>query len=434
MIGVYRSVTTTFYNANGTIGTTLTRDFANNELFIVKYDPSGTVQWATKSTGAGFDSYSSSIGIDGSDNVYVCGFFSSTLTVRNADTTVALTLTPATTGLNESFIVRYTSTGNASLIGRMQGSVEYAVITVNSTGTVYVLGQFLGETLNLLNSDNVTVFKTFTIGIPGDLNAFVAVYNSAGVGQWAANLTSTTTTASGITIDASGNIYITGTYVDNVSINNSNGDRAFVLSQASIGETESYIVKYNSSGFAQWRTKISSSTFSSAITSDSVGNLYIIGSSSGVPLLFNSNGISSGITFSTNFISTAFLAKYNTSGTAQFALAIGVGSGAGSNGGDVSINNAGEICISGQYGTSTLRFYDTSGNILASPSLALIGSTDIFLAKYNSLGVLQWATRAGGTGNDSGFRNTRISIDSSDSIIMVGGYQTQPITLYSVGF
>lgn len=430
VVGMFNSVTTTFYNANGSVGTTLARASANLDLFIVKYNATGTVQWGARSTGTGTDIYNAA-GVDGSGNVYVCGSFTSTLTVRNANGTTAFTLTPLAAGTREAFIAKFTPTGTVSLIGRIQGAVDPSTITVNSSGNVYVTGSFSDGFLTILNASG-TVFKI--ISNAAIVDGFVAVYNSSGVAQWAMNISSSITYSNGITIDGTGNIYVAGTYDLDVSVYNSDDSFAFQIFQANAGSTETFIIKYNSSGFAQWGTKVTDYTFAGAIASDSAGNQYVTGYCANVlPTLYNASGASSGITFPTNAFESAFVLKYNASGDAQWAVTIQGTSG--STGVDILTNSVGDVCVSGQYATNPLGFYDTAGNLLTTPSLPLTGPADCFLAKYSSSGIVRWATRVDGPSDDNGlFRGTTVSRDSSDNIIMVGTYQSNPLTLRSVGF
>jgi len=433
VIGMYNSVTATFYNANGTIGATLSRASSNLELFIVKYSSSGSVLWVARSTGTGTDFYYAA-GVDASGNLYVCGSFTATLTVRNSDGTTALTLTPATSGTREVFIAKYTSTGVASLFGRIQGGVDPASISVDSSGNVYVTGSFTSGTLTLRSSTGV-IFKTITLF--GGTDGFVAVYNPSGIGQWATNIGSLNTYSVGISTDGAGNIYVTGTNDADVYVYNSNNTLAFQIFQATPGDTETFIIKYNSAGTAQWGAKISSTTYGAAIVADSAGNQYITGVCNGTtPVLFDASGASSGITFPTNSFECGFLVKYNSSGTAQWAASIGgTPSSNGTLGADVLVNSVGDICVSGQYSANPLDFYDTSGNLLATPSLANSGQSDVFLAKYSSSGIVRWAARAGGTAVDNGlYRAATVSRDSSDNVILIGTYQSNPVTVRSVGF
>jgi gliding motility-associated-like protein len=100
--------------------------------------------------------------------------------------------------------------------------------------------------------------------------------------------------------------------------------------------------------------------------------------------------------------SDAFLIKYNSSGTVQWYHRMG--SGGSDNAVSVSVDNSGNVYVAGKTNTTTgnsANFYHDPAQ--ASPNtydVTCAGADDIFIAKYNSSGVIQWAITAGGTGAD----------------------------------
>ena len=84
--------------------------------------------------------------------------------------------------------------------------------------------------------------------------------------------------ANGVVTDSSGNIYVTGGTKGGLDGNNSEGD------------TDLFLLKYNSSGTKQWTKQFGSSLRDSAnaIAIDSSGNLYLAGITYGGCLLYTS--------------------------------------------------------------------------------------------------------------------------------------------------
>ncbi len=78
---------------------------------------------------------------------------------------------------------------------------------------------------------------------------------------------------------------------------------------------------------------------------------------------------------------------------------------------DASCDVNGNVCITGT--TNSTSNIATTGAYQTS----LGGSHDAFVAKFNSAGVMQWATYYGGTGNDNGYG---IACDGSNSIYIAG--------------
>ena len=99
-----------------------------------------------------------------------------------------------------------------------------------------------------------------------------------------------------VTTDSSGNIYVTG-YTEGGLDGNTNS-----------GESDIFLVKYNSSGTKQWTKQLgtSISEWGQDVTSDSSGNIYVTGSTEG--------GLDGNINSGSYDI---FLVKYNSSGTKQ---------------------------------------------------------------------------------------------------------------------
>ena len=75
-----------------------------------------------------------------------------------------------------------------------------------------------------------------------------------------------------------------------------------------------------------------------------------------------------------------------------------------------TIDASGNTYILGQY---------TGTTVIGTQTLNSYGSGDIFLAKYNSSGVFQWAVRAGSTGNEDPFG---IDVDASSNVYITGGF------------
>ena len=156
-----------------------------------------------------------------------------------------------------------------------------------------------------------------------------------------------------VTTDSSGNIYVTG-YTEGGLDGNTNS-----------GGTDIFLVKYNSTGTKQWTKQLGTSSldYGNGVTSDSSGNIYVTGITSG--------GLDGNTIYGKNDI---FLVKYNSSGTKQWTKQLGTSISEW--GQDVTSDSSGNIYVTG----STEGGLD--GNINS-------GSYDIFLVKYNLSGTKQ---------------------------------------------
>jgi len=77
----------------------------------------------------------------------------------------------------------------------------------------------------------------------------------------------------------------------------------------------------------------------------------------------------------------------------------------------VAVDGSGNVFVTG-YFSGTVDF--GGGNRVSA------GGYDIFLAKYDVFGVHQWSQRFGGTGNDWGYS---VAVDGSGNVWMTGGFQ-----------
>src|SRR5690606_26553828 len=77
---------------------------------------------------------------------------------------------------------------------------------------------------------------------------------------------------------------------------------------------------------------------------------------------------------------------------------------------DSATDAAGNTYVVGEF-TGTANF--------GSKKLTSSGGTDVFVAKLNSSGTVQWATRAGGTGNDLGYT---VALGNRGELYVTGFY------------
>jgi len=102
--------------------------------------------------------------------------------------------------------------------------------------------------------------------------------------------------ANGVATDSSGNVYVTG------------GTKGGLDGNTSAGNTDLFVVKYNSSGTKQWTKQFGTSSDDSArgVATDSSGNVYVTGRTSGG---LDGNTSAGGFDL--------FVVKYNSDGVKQ---------------------------------------------------------------------------------------------------------------------
>ncbi len=299
------------------------------DIFLVKYNSSGTKQW-TKQLGTSSGDYGRGVTVDSSNNIYVTGYTQGGLDGNTSS------------GSRDIFLVKYYDNGTkqwTKQLGTSSDDYGYGV-TVDSSDNLYVTGYTSGGLDGNTSS--------------GDKDLFLVKYNSSGTKQWTKQLgTSSTDRGFGVTVDSSNNIYVTG-YTQGGLDGNTNS-----------GSYDIFLVKYNSSGTKQWTKQLgtSSSEGGVGVTVDSSDNIYVTG---------YTNGGLDGNTSSGGY--DLILVKYNSSGTKQWTQQLGTSSNEWGEG--VTVDSSDNLSVTGY----------TSGGLDGNTSS---GGNDIFLVKYNSSGIKQ---------------------------------------------
>ncbi len=257
------------------------------------------------------------------------------------------------------------------------GSTSYDeghAITVDSDGNVFVVG------------DSPTAWGSLSFGMG---SSFLAKLDSSGTLLWTSFFGgNAATNARGVVLDGSGNIYVTG---------NSNmgwrepftipgvWDPAPPLVAHSGGDSvpyDAFVAKFGSTGVLSWHTFLGGSSGYEHGQGIALGGsaLYVIGytdSSWGAPLAAHNGNYD------------PFVAKLDTDGAYQWHTFFG--GTAYDEGLGIAVDSAGGVYVTG-----------LSSNSWGTPVRSWTSSEDAFAAKLNSSGALQWNTFLGGSGSDIG--------------------------------
>lgn len=397
-----------FFSPSVTFGTiTLTNAGApTDDMFIVKYDASGNVLWAS-SAGGTSNEEGYSVMVDVSGNVYVMGGFNGTAITFGTDT-----LTGA--GTWDMFIVKYDAVGNV-LWAKSAGGINMdwgGSIALDALGNVYVTGAF---------HNTVTFGTTVLTNVdPFDYDIFIVKYDISGNVLWAKS-------ASGIdndygdriVTDALGNAYMTGKFDSPSLIFGTD-----TLTNANQGYYDIFIAKYDSSGNVLWAKSSGgmSSEYVIGITEDGLGNIYTTGKFESPIVTFGTDTLTN-----VGFYSDIFIAKYDGSGNVVWAESFGGISL--DEGNSIASDAAGNVYVTGSFYSPTISF---GSNTLT--NISNLGYADFFITKFDASGNVLWANSAGGTSNDLGYG---VDEDALGNIYVTGGYGTTVIfgadTLTAVG-
>jgi sugar lactone lactonase YvrE len=306
----------------------------------------------------------------------------STQTTVNVLTPSSNALLPATN--QSAFTVKYNSAGISQWAVALNSvsSNNGASVATDSNGNVYMAGTYSSGTNTIYQNQTVSPLSV----IPSSSNAaFGMKISSNGIPQWIVSIDSISNDSGlGCTVDLNGNLYIAGSYGGNSAvIYNSNGSSNNINLPA-YSNLSSFIVKYNSNGVSQWMTTIGgASNIANSITIDNSNNIYITGSYTGNPNIYNSSNNISPLTFPTPCNNLAsFVVKYDSNGVPLSAFGIIGTSNNVAN--SIAVNPSGTNIVVGGYITgSTTTLYD--GNNIASPLTFPAGITTqaAYVANYN---------------------------------------------------
>jgi Beta-propeller repeat len=235
--------------------------------------------------------------------------------------------------------------------------------------------------------------RTFRLEALEDRRLLASTASMASV-VFANGLTSKTGTVDteGVAMDSAGNCYITGNFTGMVAFG-TNGTIP-LLTQGP--EADAYLAKISPAGTVLWAKDLGSISSSDSnqgrnVAVDASGNVYMTG--------WFAAGPSTG--------RDVFVGKFNTAnGNTVWAESFG-GSGT-DEGQDIAVDTSGNVYLTGFYQQTA-----TFGTV----KLTSLGSNDIFVAKLNSAGTVQWAKSMGGTGDD---RALGLSIDALGDVFTTG--------------
>ena len=336
----------------------------NRGALIIKLDATGN-ELLDKTLSLSSNSiFANGIGTDSNGNISVAGFISG----GSSDNTFVIKLSASGSQL---WLQQFNSPGDDRANG----------ITIDSSDNIYITGEASGS---LFGNSNA-----------GGIDCYVAKYDVNGSQLWVKQFgTSSEDHSTGISAEKNGNVYVTGY---------SNGS---LPGTSNLGNNDAFVVKYDASGNQIWVKQFGTSgeDRASGIVTDSSGNVYVSGYSSGT-LPGNKNLGSN----------DAFIAKYNATGTQLWIKQFGTSSDDYAKG--ISIDTSGNIYVTG-YSNGSL------------PGNKNLGSNDAFAAKYDANGNQLWIKQFGTSSDD--YANG-ISADNRGNVYF-GGYTNGNLVPPDAGF
>ena len=360
-----------------------------------------TTQWANTIKSEGFDE-GYDLTTDSQGNTYVAGMMEYTTDFGNG---VLL----SSAGVHDIYLAKYSPTGRLVWARRAggKGGDKIQSIVLDGQGHIYVAGEF----------EDTCYWENIMLATPliEVNNMFIAKYDTSGSVMWVRNLGTTGvihTRGYGVTCDAQGNVYACGGTKGDTYFN---GTYLFT----SAGDYDGTVVKFDPNGNFRWARRMGGADSDKAygIASDNNGSIYVTG------YFVGNADFSPTVTLHGTGHTDIFLAKYDTSGTLQWAKM--AGDTGFDRGWDVTVNVNGEILITGECQTG---YFGTH-------MIHTRGNEDMFLASYDNNGNNLWVLEGGGAEDDIG---RGISHDVSGNIYVIGDYASTgiftPDTIHSNGY
>jgi Beta-propeller repeat len=359
--------------------------------------------WAKKMGGTGSD-IGKGIAVDATGNVYTTGTFKGTADFDPGTGTFNL----VASGENDIFVSKIDASGNFLWAKKIGGSGDdYGNgIGLDASGNVYTTGSFNGTV------DFNPGIATDNLISAGFTDIFVSKLDANGNFVWAKSMGGTNDDIGyNITLDASGNVYTTGSFQLTADFDPSGAANNLI----SAGITDIFVSKLDASGQYIWAKRFGSvnNDYGYDIALDALGNVYTTG--------FFDEGADfdpgpSTFTLSTpgDFVNAdIFVSKLDANG--NFVWAKGMGGIGNDEGLGIKVDNAGNVYTTGRFvGTGD---FDPSAVVYNLPST----NVDIFVSKLDVNGIFVWAKSFGGTTVEDIGKS--IALDDAGNIYTTGKFQ-----------
>lgn len=322
-------------------------------------------------------------------------------------------------GSSDIFVAKYNPNGTLAWAKRAGGiSDDYggARIIGYADGTSIITGSFTGTAIFGQGETNETSLLS-----AGSRDIFVAKYSVSGDLVWAKRAGSTGGSEYGFGLAANpdGSVLVTGYFEGSATFGQG---EANVTTLVSGGNTDAFIAKYNSNGTLAWVKRIGGSRFEwgYGISNNTDGTFVISGQFNSTNSVIFGQGDPNQTTLTASGIYNSYVAKYNSDGSIIWAKKT-VST-------DSSFNWARDIAMHID-GSSTVTGFFTGPAVfgqgeLNETTLVSSGDADIYVAKYNSDGILVWAKKGGGAGADLVLG---IATNPDDSVLVSGYFRSTAI-------
>ncbi|UOQ52221.1 T9SS type A sorting domain-containing protein [Hymenobacter cellulosivorans] len=354
--------------------------------------------WTSAYEVANFTNDNRGFAVDASGNTYEVSNFT--------DAAVVGGTTLTSTGFTDAYLAKYTPSGTLAWVRHLgsPGLEQVMDVAVDAAGDVYISGTSEGA---ITLSSTITLQGSTTP--TQNSKAFIVRYSSAGVPLWAqqSSLSSSSqVNASGLDLDAAGNVYATGFFAGSATF----GTNTITL-PSSVSGFGTYLARFSAAtGAVQslapgfyYPTTGSGSFSNPRVEVSATGEAYLLN-------MFTLGPVVGSTTLTSRGSNDVLVAKFNAQGAFEWVQQIG-----GPNDDRVRqgvVDAAGNLYVatyftgSATFGTTTVTGFGTSGY-------------DACLVKYSPQGAMLWAQPSGGPGADV---SGGVELDAAGNPYLIGTY------------
>jgi hypothetical protein len=373
-----------------------------SDAFVAKYAPDHSLVWARRMGSDFVDSNSNivkpmeqgtDLGVDAAGNVFVTGWFYGQADFGPVTLTSAGNTDVFVTELDPNGSVLWAkSWGGATmdLSGDIAVDAAGNVVSVGTTATVYSDGSWTP-------------------------NGFeVRKFSPTGAAVWSKRIANMGGSASGVTTDAAGNVFLCGEFSGTVDFN-PDPKKANNVTGASDRGANGYVLKLTSSGSFGWvapfvaKTAATPGSFIwfSDIAVDASGSIIVGGRYKGQVDFNPSATVDTRLPYTGDYIADGVVVKLSSGGALAWATPLG-----GAPVKSLAVDVSGSVYATGSFGPVF-----TPGFGL--PAVTGNGGSDVFVTKLTTSGSVDWALTFGGA---SGEDCVGIALDAAGTIYLAGTY------------
>jgi len=320
------------------------------------------------------------VGFGPSNEVYVGGYFRGTVDINWG---VGTADNRTVTGWEDSYLTKFAVDGSVEWSKTWGGTSNDRLEALAIDGGDIYVGGFMADVAADYDPGDGTVLIGGGQGGQGIQDSWISKFNTLGELQWAKTFGNTGVDRVNDMAASGGNVYATG-YHTGTGGDFDTGAGTIALASS---HYEPYIIKLNSAGATQWAVTVDTEVgppngipAGEAIAVDGSGNVYTAGNYRGTADLGSGPGVADFTAYAGTSNDEAFLLKYNSAGTQQWAKVFPSPAGSWAYG---LATLGSDVYMSGRF-NNWMDFDPSAGEA----TVMSAGSDDGYVAKYTSLGVL----------------------------------------------